>query len=313
MNDNEKLEALSAPFDQSDVKYRIQTVSGDNALVLPYVSSRAIQERLDNVLGVMNWRDEYTEWQRAPVQLDPMASTNAAAVLSGDYANKAIAAFTKNYYQKGVRCILSIKIGKEWISKQDGSSQTDISPIKGGFSGALKRTAVKFGMGRYLYSLPPLWVKVSTTRDNSKESAYHSGSYQYFSKPDLTQYTGQPTEKKVETKSATEKVKEAGTVPIIDAEEIGGAPTAISTAEFRDWQTRLGPLAQNNPTAQQMIGLSAKESDSMGKVSKLLGACYNLFAVGSKEQADIATAMQEKSLPDMVLCLKNSLIALESK
>ena len=61
----------------------------------------------------------------------------------------------------------------------------------------------------------------------------------------------------------------------------------------------------------QMIGLSAKETDSMGKTSKLLGAVYNLFAVGSKEQSDISNVMQEKNLPDMVITLKNSIKSLE--
>ena len=50
-------------------------------------------------------------------------------------------------------CHLSCKIDGEWITKCDGSDQTDIEAVKGGISGAIKRSAVLWGIGRYLYNL----------------------------------------------------------------------------------------------------------------------------------------------------------------
>jgi hypothetical protein len=38
-----------------------------------------------------------------------------------------------------------------WIAKQDVSENTDYEGIKGGVSGALRRAAVQWGIGRYLY------------------------------------------------------------------------------------------------------------------------------------------------------------------
>ena len=35
---------------------------------------------------------------------------------------------------------------------------------KGGFSDALKRAAVKLGIGRYLYNLPETWVDITDTK-----------------------------------------------------------------------------------------------------------------------------------------------------
>ena len=61
-----------------------------------------------------------------------------------------------------------------------------------------------------------------------------------------------------------------------------------------------------------LIGESAKATDSLSKVSKLLGACYNLLTAGSKEQSVIGDIMQEKNLPEMVVVLKNSLVVLEN-
>ena len=48
----------------------------------------------------------------------------------------------------------------EWIKKSDGSGATDIEPVKGGLSGALKRAASVLGIGRYLYTLEGKWVKI---------------------------------------------------------------------------------------------------------------------------------------------------------
>src|SRR5436853_7876905 len=52
-------QALSAPFDPKDVKFKPQVVQGNRALALAYVDARAIQDRLDEVLGVEGWQDEY--------------------------------------------------------------------------------------------------------------------------------------------------------------------------------------------------------------------------------------------------------------
>jgi hypothetical protein len=61
-----------------------------------------------------------------------------------------------------VVCRLRLKIGGEWITKVDvggPSEQPDGGDrLKAAFSDALKRAAVKFGIGRYLYRLPQQWV-----------------------------------------------------------------------------------------------------------------------------------------------------------
>jgi hypothetical protein len=119
--------ALSAPFDVSEVKFKPQAIKGNRALALAYVDVRAIMDRLDHVLGVENWQDRY--------QLLPDSS---------------------------VMCQLRLKIGDRWITKADvggPSEQPDGGDrLKAAFSDALKRAAVKFGIGRYLYRLPQQWA-----------------------------------------------------------------------------------------------------------------------------------------------------------
>jgi hypothetical protein len=119
--------ALAAPFDASEVKFKPAVVSGSRALALAYVDARVIQDRLDEVLGVAGWQDEY--------EVLPDGS---------------------------VVCKLRIKIAEEWITKMDvggPSEQPDEGDRrKAAFSDALKRAATKWGLGRYLYRLPAQWV-----------------------------------------------------------------------------------------------------------------------------------------------------------
>jgi hypothetical protein len=120
-------EALADPFDPSEVKVKPGVVHGNRALALAYVDARVIQDRLDEVLGVTGWKDEY--------ECLPDGS---------------------------VVCRLHLKIGGEWITKTDvggPSEQPDEGDRrKAAFSDALKRAAVKFGIGRYLYRLPTVWL-----------------------------------------------------------------------------------------------------------------------------------------------------------
>jgi hypothetical protein len=90
------------------------------------VDCRTVQERLDAVLGIGGWTDDY-------VLLD----------------------------DGSVMCKLQIRCGEEWIQRVDvgsPSEQPDAGDrLKSAFSDALKRAAVKFGVGRYLYRLPMQW------------------------------------------------------------------------------------------------------------------------------------------------------------
>jgi hypothetical protein len=123
----ELTEALAAPFDPRAVRFKPAVVSGNRALALAYVDARAIQDRLDEVLGVIGWQDEY--------ECLPDGS---------------------------VVCRLRLRLGDEWITKMDVGGPS-VQPDEGdrrkaAFSDALKRAAVKFGIGRYLYRLPSQWV-----------------------------------------------------------------------------------------------------------------------------------------------------------
>ena len=54
-----------------------------------------------------------------------------------------------------------------FITKWDGAEDSDIEPVKGGLSDSMKRAAVQWGIGRYLYSMGALWVDVEQSEQQT--------------------------------------------------------------------------------------------------------------------------------------------------
>ena len=126
------LRRLAAPFAAQDVEWKPGATTRDKSkgLAMCYISSRAVQNRLDEVCGPADWRNEF---QPGP--------------------------------EGGVLCGISVYVERadgtaEWVTKWDGSESTDIEAVKGGLSGSMKRAAVQWGIGRYLYDLPAQWVRL---------------------------------------------------------------------------------------------------------------------------------------------------------
>ena len=134
------LSRLKAEFNDSELEWKPQQtgISKDGkpwAKVLCYVSARAIQDRLDEVFGVTGWKDEY------------------------------------RFEAHGTMCKLSVydKDNNQWISKENGSQETDIESFKGGISSAFKRVAASgFGIGRYLYNLDTVFATTDLNKQYSK-------------------------------------------------------------------------------------------------------------------------------------------------
>lgn len=131
---------LKQPFEPEHIEWRIQQ-SGDSngkrwGLVLAYVTNRAIMDRLDEVFGVDGWKNEYTT---AP----------DGGILCG---------ISALFLEPG-------EIGAtQWVTKYDGAENTAVEPVKGGLSNAMKRAAVQWGIGRYLYGLEANFVTMTTEK-----------------------------------------------------------------------------------------------------------------------------------------------------
>lgn len=121
---------LKAPFALNVVQWRSQSIIEDKknpgtyaAQALAYIDARDVMNRLDEAVGASGWK------------------------------------VTHHETQKRVYCSIALKIDGEWVDKADAAGDTDIEGAKGGVSDALKRAAVLWGIGRYLYDLPTPWVK----------------------------------------------------------------------------------------------------------------------------------------------------------
>ncbi len=121
--------ALQEHFHPDEIEWRLQQSGEKNgriwAICVPYVTNRAIQARMDDVVGPGNWKNEFRPGPGG-----------------------------------GVMCGLSVRVGDEWVTKWDGAENTDVEGVKGGLSGAMKRAAVQWGIGRYLYALDEAFATV---------------------------------------------------------------------------------------------------------------------------------------------------------
>lgn len=117
---------LSEPFAEEDIEWRVQSASSGRqpvVRVLAYLTARAVQQRLDDVVGAANWYST----PATMLQITP----SIVAMQVG----------------------IAIRINGEWITKYDVAEPTQVEAVKGGYSGAMKRAGVQWGIGRYLYHL----------------------------------------------------------------------------------------------------------------------------------------------------------------
>jgi len=157
-NLNTVLAELSKPFPASELEWRVGSTNADKTkgIALAYLTARAVMDRLDAVLGIGGWSDAY----------QPIIT------------NQGLLGFT---------CTLSIWVDGMLISKQDAADISDIESVKGGVSDALKRAAVKFGVGRYLYNLPNVWVPIASAGRSFKLTEYPKLPAWALPKSDITE------------------------------------------------------------------------------------------------------------------------------
>lgn len=165
--DNWVFNRLAEPFAEDEIHWR----AGGGKTILAYIDARQVIERLNYVVGAGSWNDVY----------DPIVFENTDMKETTDYEalkekylaqgvnlsdvfwmrngvinnvkNKADATFSYNHVKfGGVRCSLTVLD----TTRQDVGTVSMADQFKGAHSDALKRAAVKFGIGMYLYDLKNL-------------------------------------------------------------------------------------------------------------------------------------------------------------
>ena len=126
---------LQRPFPANRISWRVGSVTkaGDKGMPLAYIDARDVMQRLDKVIGIGKWQCRYPE----------------------NYGGLLI-------------CEIGIKfdgeLSSEWVWKANGAGDTQVEAEKGKASDAFKRSAVLWGIGRYLYELPNQWVALENRR-----------------------------------------------------------------------------------------------------------------------------------------------------
>lgn len=111
-------------------KFRLQSAKYGKATIVSYIDSRDLQDRLDEVVGAANWQVRYEE-----IKGNLFAS-------------------------------IGINTGNEWVWKSDCGTESSVEKAKGEASDSFKRAGVMWGVGRFLYSLPP--ITLQTTKHTNK-------------------------------------------------------------------------------------------------------------------------------------------------
>jgi len=119
--DKDTLAKLALPFDPNDVEWKPQAIKGNKALAVAYIDARTVAERLDQVTE----GDWAFDWESV-----------ADGAVKGRLTICGV-----------IRC----DVGEPGDGPQGET-------LKAAVSDALKRSAVLFGVGRYLYRLPAQWV-----------------------------------------------------------------------------------------------------------------------------------------------------------
>lgn len=208
---------LQAPFPAQDIEWRLQSCGEKKGKiwgkVLAYITSRAVQERLDTVCGPDGWQ--------CSIQKE------------GD----------------AYLCTLSVRVEHddgtiEWISRTDGADATDIEAVKGGISGAIKRASVLFGCGRYLYQLKDNWAIVS--ENGAYAGKTKEGKWFNWDPPALPDWALPENERKTAaTSKSSPTKKEVATDPEI-TEKIQTVESYIKNNKLnKDWIPRANQYINN--------------------------------------------------------------------
>lgn len=136
--DHAALAALVAPFAAKEVHWRVGSTTKDKTkgTALAYVEARAVMKRLDSVFGPAGW-----------------------SFTLRDIAGGFVGRLTVTWPSGSI------------TNREDVGASSEIEPLKGGASDALKRAAVSLGIGRYLYYLPTVWVPLKNSKYLSETPA----------------------------------------------------------------------------------------------------------------------------------------------
>ncbi len=238
--------ALALPFAPEDLEWRLQKAFEDKmrGIAVPYVTNRAIQNRLDDVVGAENWYNDYKPWH-------------------GTGKKDAQICGISIYFE-----------GRGFITKWDGAEDTDIEPVKGGLSDSMKRAAVQWGIGRVLYNMDSVWVGIEKSGRSfvikDSERAKLDGAYlKMLERLHLTPVAAGGTQSQLTPKEVTEP-KQSGQPEAPVSAKTGAPAEPKPAAAPASAPAEEAPPTPTPARAPDLTVLDAKQQAGMSGVSTSL-------------------------------------------
>src|SRR5271165_1520597 len=143
---NKLLSELEVPFSPDQVRWRVTNTTNDKkrGQVVPYADCRAYTDRLNALFTPQGWTREY--------KVETM--TNITRIRKGEsiLSGKVLVTCTVTILGIGSHS----GTGEEWADDDNGMTSADAQ--------AFKRSCSCFGLGRYFYDIPPIWVDLDQNR-----------------------------------------------------------------------------------------------------------------------------------------------------
>ena len=119
------IEKLREPLAIDQIDFRVQSINkGGYATILAYKDARVDMQRLDDVVGPLNWK--------------------------------------RDHLNNNQNCIISVWNAdtNQWVSKEDTGTESNTEAQKGLASDSFKRAGFNWGIGRELYDYPQIQIEL---------------------------------------------------------------------------------------------------------------------------------------------------------
>src|SRR5215469_4501182 len=272
----ELLAELEVPFSPDQVQWRVTNTSNDKkrGQVIPYADPRAYTDRLNALLSPQGWTREY--------KVETMSNITRVKKGESIMSGKVLVICTVTI----IGLLSHSGTGEEWADDDNSMTSADAQ--------AFKRACSCFGLGRYFYDVPAIWVDLDQNRQPAKTPVLSA-----WALPENWRKRMRPRARNGDGKPRAE-VQGKGPKEGDD----GGQKKAISRRDGNNSESGHGPAKKSN-------GSSATNSDDeldqrILRMEKAVGTAFyqNILL-------DYGRVNQPKLIPDVAVKRK-VLLMLES-
>jgi len=147
------LPELEIPFPPDQVRWRVTNTSNDKkrGQIVPYADPRAYTDRLNSLFTPQGWTREY--------KVETMGNITRLKKGESISSGKVLVTCTVTIFGIGSHS----GTGEEWADDENCMTSADAQ--------AFKRASSCFGLGRYFYDFPAIWVDLDVNRQPIKAPA----------------------------------------------------------------------------------------------------------------------------------------------